>query len=249
MVGDEHVEDAGDPEFDAKGKRVLGGELPSATGSFLELADENSSHFSPENIRKNFKPKHLMAMDMGREAWQARNPGKSAARTAGGATSRRGGEGAGGGRGARRGAERAHAHDRQPSRAPRRRVRIRPGQRSTRGPNATPAHVSGAGGKGAGEVLGRRARSMTISLRRALPHRRLRRRPSRQRRRGAQGGACTGGPRTRLLLLPPRPGARLRQPRHLQGHGRDRPPVPSLQPVPGACCSSSSTTSSTSPVT
>ena len=61
MIGDEHVEDAGDPEFDKKGKRVKGGELPSATGSFLDLADENSSHFSPENIRLNFKPKHLMA--------------------------------------------------------------------------------------------------------------------------------------------------------------------------------------------
>ena len=59
MIGDEHVEDAGDPEFDKKGKRVKGGELPSATASFLDLADENSSHFSPENIRLNFKPKHL----------------------------------------------------------------------------------------------------------------------------------------------------------------------------------------------
>src|SRR5690349_20958879 len=75
MVGDEHIEDAGTPEFTADGTAVTMGALPGATDSFLSLADENSSHFSPENIRLNFKPKHLMALDMGREAWQARHPG------------------------------------------------------------------------------------------------------------------------------------------------------------------------------
>ena len=78
MVGDESVEDAGEPSFGPDGKPVQAGQLPSATGSFLDLADENSSHFSPENIRLNFKPKHLLALDLAREAWEARNPGKKA---------------------------------------------------------------------------------------------------------------------------------------------------------------------------
>lgn len=77
MVGDESVEDAGEPEFSG-GEPVKAGQMPSATGSFLDLADENSSHFSPENIRLNFKPKHLLALDLAREAWEARNPGKKA---------------------------------------------------------------------------------------------------------------------------------------------------------------------------
>ena len=192
MIGDESVEDAGDPEFDKKGKRVKGGELPSATGSFLDLADENSSHFSPENIRLNFKPKHLMAMDMGAEAWSARNPGKPrsrcrratrrtpprrprrsrrsrAPRPARGCTRRR----------------RSRA-PRRPAPIPRRPVAARPGRDADARPRRRRQARRGVRGAGAHDVR----------LRRPLPHGRVRRRPVDQRRPGPQGGAEVVGGRT-----------------------------------------------------
>jgi hypothetical protein len=60
-----HVEDNG-PQ---------GGAAPNAEAAFLGLADNNASHFSPENIRLNFIPKHQLAIDLAKEAWQARHPG------------------------------------------------------------------------------------------------------------------------------------------------------------------------------
>ncbi len=63
----EHVEDNG-PQ---------GGAPAGAEASFLDLADNNASHFSPENIELNFTPKHQIAIDLAKEAWQARNPGRT----------------------------------------------------------------------------------------------------------------------------------------------------------------------------
>ncbi|MCE9576794.1 MAG: DUF4157 domain-containing protein, partial [Deltaproteobacteria bacterium] len=63
----EHVEDNG-PQ---------GGAPAGAEASFLDLADNNASHFSPENIELNFTPKHQIAIDLAKEAWHARNPGKT----------------------------------------------------------------------------------------------------------------------------------------------------------------------------
>jgi hypothetical protein len=51
-----------------------GGEVPTAEDAYTALAQANSSHFSPENIKVNYKPKHQMALKLAREAWQARNP-------------------------------------------------------------------------------------------------------------------------------------------------------------------------------
>jgi hypothetical protein len=48
---------------------------PGAEASFLDLADANPAHFSPDNIARNWKPKHQLALDLARKAWQARNPG------------------------------------------------------------------------------------------------------------------------------------------------------------------------------
>jgi len=60
-----HVEDNG----------PAGGAPATAEATFLGLADNNASHFSPENIALNFKPKHQLAIDLAKEAWRARNPG------------------------------------------------------------------------------------------------------------------------------------------------------------------------------
>ena len=67
----EHVEDNG-PD---------GGAPASATDAFLDLADNNASHFSPENIVLNWKPKHQHAIDLAKEAWRARNPTSTPAAT------------------------------------------------------------------------------------------------------------------------------------------------------------------------
>ena len=184
MVGDESVEDAGEPSFGPDGKPVQAGQLPSATGSFLDLADENSSHFSPENIRLNFKPKHLLALDLAREAWEARNPGKKAPAVPDRRRQRRREE-AGRGRGSGRRAERAHAqHAHAGGREGDGR---RPGQ-AGRGPEARHA---GARGR---ELQGRRrpaggAGADDVRLRRALPHGRVRRRARGERRVRPQVGA------------------------------------------------------------
>jgi hypothetical protein len=54
VVEGEHVEDAGPAAVH---------DVPSAEASFFGLADANASHFSPENIRNNFIPKHQLALD------------------------------------------------------------------------------------------------------------------------------------------------------------------------------------------
>ena len=57
-----------------EGEHVESG-APGAQASFLDLAGENAAHFSPENIRHNWIPKHELALDLARQAWQARHPG------------------------------------------------------------------------------------------------------------------------------------------------------------------------------
>jgi hypothetical protein len=57
-----------------EGEHVESG-APGAQASFLDLASENAAHFSPENIRNNWIPKHQLALDLARQAWQARHPG------------------------------------------------------------------------------------------------------------------------------------------------------------------------------
>ena len=190
MVGDESVEDAGGPGPGA-------GQLPSATGSFLDLADENSSHFSPENIRLNFKPKHLLALDLAREAWEARNPGKKApAVPTGPVNAAAAKQGEGGEAGA---APSARMHT-TPTQEGAKETGADPTKPAVDPRQATPTHVSRelqgrgrpAGGAGAAD----------LRLRRAFPDRRVRRRPRRQRRLRAQVRAGAGSPPTRRRSRP-----------------------------------------------
>jgi hypothetical protein len=57
-----------------EGEHVESG-APGAQASFLDLASDNAAHFSPENIRDNWIPKHQLALDLARQAWQTRHPG------------------------------------------------------------------------------------------------------------------------------------------------------------------------------
>ncbi len=57
-----------------EGEHVESG-APGAQASFLDLASDNAAHFSPENIKNNWIPKHQLALDLARQAWQARHPG------------------------------------------------------------------------------------------------------------------------------------------------------------------------------
>jgi hypothetical protein len=75
-----------------EGEHVESG-APGAQASFLDLASDNAAHFSPENIRDNWIPKHQLALDLARQAWQARHPGALPTATAQGtAASAREGE-------------------------------------------------------------------------------------------------------------------------------------------------------------
>src|SRR5262249_35967098 len=52
---------------------------PGAEASYLDLAAANPAHFSPENISLNWIPKHQLALDLARQAWQIRHPGTAPA--------------------------------------------------------------------------------------------------------------------------------------------------------------------------
>jgi hypothetical protein len=64
-----------------EGEHVESG-APGAQAGFLDLASENAAHFSPENIADNWIPKHRLALDLARQAWQARHPGATPTPTA-----------------------------------------------------------------------------------------------------------------------------------------------------------------------
>ncbi|MEA2311538.1 MAG: hypothetical protein QOE28_1506, partial [Solirubrobacteraceae bacterium] len=66
-----------------EGEHVESG-APGADAGFLDLAGDNAAHFSPENIRLNWIPKHQLALDLARQAWQARHPGATPPPIAGG---------------------------------------------------------------------------------------------------------------------------------------------------------------------
>jgi hypothetical protein len=57
-----------------EGEHVESG-APGAQESFLKLAEANPAHFSPENISLNWVPKHQLALDLARQAWQSRHLG------------------------------------------------------------------------------------------------------------------------------------------------------------------------------
>ncbi len=92
VVDGEHVEDAGPGAVH---------DVPSAEASFFGLADANASHFSPENIRDNFIPKHQLALDYAGVAFTERtgDPAihESSEGTPGAAPSARAGDTPGGG--------------------------------------------------------------------------------------------------------------------------------------------------------
>ena len=77
LAGDTNV--ASGPHGEVRdGEHVESG-APSASASFFELAQANEAHFSPENIRLNWIPKHQLALDLARRAWQSRHPGATPA--------------------------------------------------------------------------------------------------------------------------------------------------------------------------
>jgi hypothetical protein len=57
-----------------EGEHVESG-APGRQASFFDLADANPAHFSPENIARNWIPKHTLALDLARQAWSLRNAG------------------------------------------------------------------------------------------------------------------------------------------------------------------------------
>jgi hypothetical protein len=59
---DETGHDTGKTEGEAQG---------SDSQSYLSLADDNSSHFSPNNIQQRWKPQHQQAMGLAQQAFQA----------------------------------------------------------------------------------------------------------------------------------------------------------------------------------
>jgi hypothetical protein len=61
-----------------EGEHVESG-APGSQAGFLDLASANPAHFSPENIRLNWTPKHQLALDLARQAWQARHAGATPA--------------------------------------------------------------------------------------------------------------------------------------------------------------------------
>jgi hypothetical protein len=67
-----------------EGEHVESG-APGAQASFLDLASANPAHFSPENISLNWIPKHQLALDLARQAWQTRHPGATPAAIVSGA--------------------------------------------------------------------------------------------------------------------------------------------------------------------
>ena len=83
LADDTASSDAGPHGEVRQGEHVESG-APGAEASFLGLADVNPAHFSPDNIARNWIPKHQLAMDLARKAWQARNPGTVPAPMTGG---------------------------------------------------------------------------------------------------------------------------------------------------------------------
>jgi hypothetical protein len=73
LAGDANV--ASGPHGEVReGEHVESG-APGAQASFLDLASANPAHFSPENISLNWVPKHQLALDLARQAWQSRHSG------------------------------------------------------------------------------------------------------------------------------------------------------------------------------
>src|SRR5262249_34854415 len=72
-----------------EGEHVESG-APGGQAGFVELAEANQPHFAVDNIKLNWLPKHELALDLAKQAWELRHPGESAAaRSAGDAPSAR----------------------------------------------------------------------------------------------------------------------------------------------------------------
>jgi hypothetical protein len=61
-----------------EGEHVESG-APGAEKGFFDLASANPAHFSPENISRNWIPKHQLALDLARMSWKSRHPGETPA--------------------------------------------------------------------------------------------------------------------------------------------------------------------------
>ncbi len=73
-----------------EGEHVESG-APGSQAGFFDLADANEAHFSTENIALNWIPKHALALDLARKAWNLRNSGPPSTDQSGAAPSARAG--------------------------------------------------------------------------------------------------------------------------------------------------------------
>jgi uncharacterized protein DUF4157 len=77
LAGDTNV--VSGPHGEVREGEHVESNAPGAGASFLDLAAANPAHFSPENIFLNWIPKHQLALDLARQAWQGRHPGATPA--------------------------------------------------------------------------------------------------------------------------------------------------------------------------
>jgi hypothetical protein len=81
--GDADTADAASGHGEVREGEHVESAAPGAAAGFFDLADANAAHFSPDNIRLNWKPKHQLALDLAKQAWQARGGGSAAPMAAG----------------------------------------------------------------------------------------------------------------------------------------------------------------------
>ena len=77
LAGD--TDTASGPHGEVRDGEHVESNAPVAEAGFLDLAAANPAHFSPENISLNWKPKHQLALDLARQAWQSRHSGATPA--------------------------------------------------------------------------------------------------------------------------------------------------------------------------
>ena len=68
---------AGSPHGEVRDGEHVVSDAPGPQAGFLELASANAPHFSTDNVRLNWEPKHQLALDVAKQAWHLRNPDQS----------------------------------------------------------------------------------------------------------------------------------------------------------------------------
>jgi hypothetical protein len=68
------ADSAGSPHGEVRDGEHVVTDAPGPQAGFLDLASANAPHFSTDNIRLNWVPKHQLALDVAKQAWHLRNP-------------------------------------------------------------------------------------------------------------------------------------------------------------------------------